>query len=446
MKQILSYLLICFSSIIFAQNTLSLSNVNLGTIQYKNDDIVDIHLYNSLAEKLYLLKATTNGNATFRYTNTEFNGGYTEVIRVKLNPKTKGKISETLSLYFSNSDIPVNITITGKVKKLAKDGLQDCPSFKNQKVALNANGVYSPAGEIKAVRTILSKKEEQITFNEEEQQQEEQSKGIEGESNKKENPVKKGEVIQKRKPKRERTGPKVNDRRSEPSIGQILFGKTEDKAEIAKEEPESANKEEVRILDVKQEVTNSNLLDNSFKPNNVVFLIDASTSMRENDKMDLLKKSMIELLEPLRDQDFLSIVTYSGDANVILSPTSAADKEKIKQIINNIEADGSTQAVKGIKKAIQVANSNFISDGNNEILLATDGAFDIGEGNKSLRRKIKSESKNGLIVTVLGIKNEKWTNKSLKEIAELGQGELIKINKPGDTKKVLEEVKTKSQL
>ncbi len=410
---------------------MSLSNVNLGTIQYKNDDVVDIHLYNSLTTKLYLLKATTDGNANFRYTNTAFNGGYTEVIRVKLNPQSKGKISETISFYFSNSNTPVTITITGKVKKLAKDGLQDCPSFKNQKVALNANGVYNPVGEIKSVRTVLSEETKQLTYTEELQEIEDEQE----------------EIVEAREPKRELIEPKTNDRRNQPSIGQILFGKTEDKNKKDQEEQvEIISPKPEEIVEAKAKPKNPNLLDNSFKPNNVVFLIDASTSMRENDKMDLLKKSMIELLEPLRDQDFLSIVTYSGDANVILSPTSAADKEKIKQIINNIEADGSTQAVKGIKKAIQVANSNFISDGNNEILLATDGAFDIGEGNKSLRRKIKSESKNGLIVTVLGIKNERWTNKSLKEIAELGQGELIKINKPGDTKKVLEEVKTKSQL
>lgn len=178
-----------------------------------------------------------------------------------------------------------------------------------------------------------------------------------------------------------------------------------------------------------------------YKPNNIVFLIDASTSMREEDKIELLKKSMIELLNPLRSIDFLSIVTYSGESTLILKPTSGINKEAIKEIINGIKADGSTQAVKGIKKAIQVAKSNFLLDGNNQIILASDGAFDIGERNESLRRKIKNEAIQGITISVLGIKNEKWTNKSLKEICELGQGSLIKINKESDTKKVLEEIK-----
>jgi len=166
--------------------------------------------------------------------------------------------------------------------------------------------------------------------------------------------------------------------------------------------------------------------------------------MREEEKMDLLKKAMIELLEPLRAKDYLSIVTYSGDATVVMKPTSAIKKEEIKTTINTISADGSTQAVKGIKKAIQVGKSNFIEGGNNQIILATDGAFDIGERNMSLRRKIKSTADNGLSITVLGIKNDKWTNKSLKEIVELGQGNLIKINNNRDASKVLIEIKKKS--
>jgi Ca-activated chloride channel family protein len=163
--------------------------------------------------------------------------------------------------------------------------------------------------------------------------------------------------------------------------------------------------------------------------------------MRKEDKMELLKATMIELLNPLRKSDYLSIITYAGDARTLLKPTSGIEKEYIKTIIRKIEAEGSTQAVKGIKLALETGRSHFIEGGNNQIILATDGAFDIGGGNKSLRRKIKKSSETGLFLSVLGIKNEKWTNKSLKEIAQLGQGKLIRCNSLKDSQKVLEAVK-----
>jgi len=119
-------------------------------------------------------------------------------------------------------------------------------------------------------------------------------------------------------------------------------------------------------------------------------------------------------------------------------------KDEIAKKIENLKADGSTNAVKGIKKAIQVGNNNFLEDGNNQIFLASDGAFNIGERNMSLRKKIKKTAEAGLTITVLGIKNDNWTNKSLKEIAALGEGDLIKIKSMKDASKVLKSMKRRS--
>ena len=232
--------------------------------------------------------------------------------------------------------------------------------------------------------------------------------------------------------KKKRLSPE--ERRNQPSLLEKLFGKTDSTAKT-----ETVVQKEIDTT-ASQEIDES-LLGSEYKPNNIVFLIDASTSMREGNKMELLQETMIELLKPLRAQDYLSIVTYAGNARLLLPPSSGMEKELIQKEIENIEAEGSTQAVKGLKLALQTGNKQFIEGGNNLIILATDGAFDIGKRNKSLRRKIEKNAAKGLETWVLGIKNEKWTKKSLKEIADLGKGELIRCKNRGDTKKVLEEVK-----
>lgn len=440
MKHFFLSCLISLSAFLTAQSNLSKTEFNLGTIELRNDDVIDINIYNSISETLYLLRTEASGNASFKYTNTSLKPGYTETVRIKLNPKQIGKIVEVVKLYYSNSEEPIEITIKGKVKSIAKNSLQACPSFKSGRTNINANGVYNPAGEIKAFSVKLYNPEEDIAKVTEEET-----------SEKEESPISNEERTDYRKPREPKKKPVYNDRRNQPSLDQILFGKTEenDSSNVNKpqtEEVVEVIKSEVEEEILEEETKNPNLLDNSYKPNNVVFLIDASTSMRKDEKMDLLKKAMIELLNPLRSIDYLSIVTYSGESQVLLSPTSAINKEEIEKIIENINADGSTQAAKGIKKAIQVAKSNFIEGGNNQIILATDGAFDIGERNKSLRIKIASEANKGLTITVLGIKNERWTNKSLNEISELGNGDLIRINNQGDTQKVLEEVKKQSKF
>lgn len=91
-----------------------------------------------------------------------------------------------------------------------------------------------------------------------------------------------------------------------------------------------------------------------------------------------------------------------------------------------------------------MGKNNFLENGNNQIFLASDGAFNIGENNMSLRKKIKKTANEGLTITVLGIKNDNWTNKSLKEIANLGDGDLIKIKTMRDANKVVQSMKKKA--
>ena len=181
-----------------------------------------------------------------------------------------------------------------------------------------------------------------------------------------------------------------------------------------------------------------------YAPNNVVFLIDVSVSMKQEGRLDLLKASMIELLNGLRSIDKLAIVTYATSTEVVLKSDYVKDKAQITQLIKDLTAGGYTAGGKGIKKAYQVARANMIEGGNNQVIIATDGAF-ILHGNDILDN-VALNLERGVTISVLGVKNEKGAIKSMKSIAETGAGRYIHIQSYAQAKSVLmNEIKANSR-
>ncbi len=440
MKKLL-LLFFLIPSVGFSQLFLSEKVFNLGEISQLNEDVIDLNIVNQSDEAIFILRIESASGVAIKFTSKNLKPNSAELIRIKLNPKKTGKIKEEVKFYFSSNQTPTTIEITADVKIIPKDNRQACPNFTSTdrpQANFQQFANEQQAGEISSffVELIPEKNRDQWQLAKEEMLINNSNEAI-AEKSSAEQVYSQKELVQKK----EKMTPE--ERGNAPSIIETLFGNMEDVNEqknVNVTEPLEQNEHLPSIT------LNTIGLDNSFKPNNIVFLIDASTSMREDERMDLLKKAMINLLESLREIDYLSIVTYSGEATLLLEPTSGVSKEAIRRSIDNITADGSTQAVKGIKKALQTGNSSFIEGGNNQIILATDGAFNIGERNMSLRKKIEESAKNGLTITVLGIKNDRWTNKSLKEISELGNGDLIHINNERDAEKVLEEIKRKSKI
>ena len=132
--------------------------------------------------------------------------------------------------------------------------------------------------------------------------------------------------------------------------------------------------------------------------NNMVFLLDVSASMDRPEKLNLLKESISFLVDQMRPEDEVSIIIYSGDARVILNPTSALFKAEIKSAIKSMRPGGKTKAMQGLKEAYRVAERNFIAGGNNRIIMASDGAFDI---NDSILKYVGKKSLNSISLSVL---------------------------------------------
>ncbi|MCB0602395.1 MAG: von Willebrand factor type A domain-containing protein, partial [Saprospiraceae bacterium] len=135
-------------------------------------------------------------------------------------------------------------------------------------------------------------------------------------------------------------------------------------------------------------------------PSNLVFLLDVSGSMDEWNKLPLVKSAMEVLVDQLREEDRVAIVVYAGAAGVVLNATPGGAKGKIKAALHNLEAGGATAGGAGIKLAYQIAQEHFITDGNNRIILATDGDFNVGiQSAGELQRLIEEQRDKGVYLT-----------------------------------------------
>ena len=171
---------------------------------------------------------------------------------------------------------------------------------------------------------------------------------------------------------------------------------------------------------------------------NLVFLIDVSGSMSGPLRLPLVKSSLKMLVDQLRQQDKVTIVVYAGAAGLVLAPTNGSDKTKIKEAIDNLEAGGSTAGGAGIKLAYKTAKENFIKNGNNRVILCTDGDFNVGvSSNDELVTMVEQERKSGVFLTVLGYGMGNYQDSKMQQLADKGNGNHAYIDGISEAKKVL---------
>lgn len=171
---------------------------------------------------------------------------------------------------------------------------------------------------------------------------------------------------------------------------------------------------------------------------NLVFLIDVSGSMAEPNKLPLVKNSFRMLVDQLREQDHVAIVVYAGAAGVVLEPTSGVDKKEIIESLDQLEAGGSTAGGEGLELAYALAKKYFKNDGNNRVVLATDGDFNIGESSDAaMERLIEEKRKDGIFLTVLGYGMGNYKDSKMEILADKGNGNYAYIDNISEARKVL---------
>ncbi len=176
----------------------------------------------------------------------------------------------------------------------------------------------------------------------------------------------------------------------------------------------------------------------SVPPSNLVFLIDVSGSMDQADRLPLLQAAFRLLVNNLRVQDRISIVTYGGGVRVALKPTSGAEKQTIMGVIDALTADGDTPGNGAIRLAYSLVKANFSKESNNRVILATDGDFNVGQSSdQELEDLIVSQRQTGISLTCLGVGMGNFKDSKLETLAKQGNGNYAYIDDVNEAEKVL---------
>lgn len=410
---------------------------NLGEINKEDKKYFDFTLTNVGKETAFLLRVEEPYGIDVKFSKKEILPDSTITVRIKYTPKKKGKFKKDVPIWVSVNNEPITLTLEGDAQTFDIAESLECPDFKINKQPKDLKSDF----QIKVIDINTKKPIKNATV-------EIIWDGLNYKNLKTNN---KGEIIQNLKwdnyyfvVNADGYGTKEQDFYVNKKNNYLEFQLGEPTAEemiIAKED---TIVEEIVIIEPEDTISTKELPVNLYAPNNVVFLIDVSVSMKQEGRLDLLKASMIELLNGLRPIDKLAIVTYATSTEVVLKSDYVNDKAKITQLIQDLTAGGYTAGGKGIKKAYQVARASQIEGGNNQVIIATDGAF-ILTGNDILD-DVASNLEKGVTISVLGVKNKKTTEKSMSEIAKTGNGNYIQIESYAQAKKVLmNEIKSKSR-
>lgn len=194
------------------------------------------------------------------------------------------------------------------------------------------------------------------------------------------------------------------------------------------------------------EADDSELSERLYRPNNIVFLIDISRSMKEEDRLPLLQKCIGRLLEPIRAIDTITVITYADGAQVLVQPQSGEAKKLIKSKVDSLKAKGFTAGSKGIQLAYEYATKHHLKQGNNLIIIASDGAFKLMNEDKEMISSAATNNEKQILLSAVALGTNRNTLNMLKGIAEIGQGSFLHLqNAETDTDALINEIKLRSQ-
>ena len=191
---------------------------------------------------------------------------------------------------------------------------------------------------------------------------------------------------------------------------------------------------------------NSNELDEDlYKPNNIIFLVDVSSSMRDTNKLKVMQFALHHLIEVLRPLDKITFITYADSVKILREGLSGNDKKELNEVVDRLKAKGLTKGNKAILFSLDIALKDYISNGNNQIILATDGKFRFYPDDQKLFQSKQGDKQVKLSTMAFG--NDKDAIKNLKEIAEIGKGNFIHIKSRAKAhEQLLEEIKQNSLI
>ncbi|SDY38350.1 vWA domain-containing protein [Hymenobacter psychrophilus] len=177
---------------------------------------------------------------------------------------------------------------------------------------------------------------------------------------------------------------------------------------------------------------------NQLPPANLVFLVDVSGSMDGPDRLGLVQQGLKLLVQELRPQDKVALVVYAGAAGTVLPPTAGSEKATIRRAIDNLSAGGSTAGGAGLRLAYDVARQNFNQQGNNRVIICSDGDFNVGEQSDSaMERLVVQQRESGVFLTVLGVGRGNYQDQKMELLADKGNGNYAYLDNLDEARRVL---------
>lgn len=419
-----------------AQIKVNQTHYHFGTLNADSPRFADFTFKNTGSKKEYILRVNADRDIVWIYNQKTMMPDSSITLRVQYNPKNTGRFNKEIEVYVSSSQQPIILTISGEIKNMPMETSLACPDFSKvsrvqktpdvpfrilvsdkltaepiagAKIKIIRNGLpveflytgkYGNAGKILFqgyYYMVISAKgydtyEQELIVN---------NTTCAGELKIELMPILKNDpVLVLNKPK-EKDSIKLQD---------IVLQKSEDTV--------------ITYLPVKTDTTHTTA---EHTPNNIVFLVDASSSMQQEGRMELLKTAMIELSEMLREEDKITIVAYAGTAWLALPTTSGNQKETVKQKISAIQGSGYTNGADGMKMAYEQARKAYIEGGRNTVIMATDGAFNLFT--TDVIPMVKYHLKKGINTSVIAIKATDTDMQTMKKVAETGRGTFIELNK-----------------
>ena len=441
---------------------------DLGLITSSNIGYVDIPVKNVSDKKIFVFRTEADRRFQIFYSNKEVQPDSIIYIRVQFMPDQKGPFTEELKVHFSCYSEPKTIKITGYAQSVPSTEIP-CPSFNQQSVSNALNFDFTVRVIDKETREPIPganvimlhngvPKEDMIMKNDgmfskrvdlglyyfvSNAEGYHTSEFIEY-VNRKHNYVlveleADPDFIASNQPEESNVSTEIDQPEEDSPVETVNTAETE--SIIA--ETDTITEEAGSPDDITEEMYPDFPLSD-YRPSNIVFLVDVSGSMKYTGKLDLLKASMIELTGMLREVDKITIVSYADNAEVLLETTSGDNKDTIISIIKSLEANGYTAGGKGMKLAYEEANKAFIDGGSNQVIMATDGAFN--QGNDNPYKLAEKYNKKGIHISVVGIRNKRMDELTLQKVVRYGDGNYVKIESYDDAKGALvDEVKRSSK-
>lgn len=456
MQQVLTLLLfICVFST-QAQVRFSAKKHDFGDLEAYDFRFVDILLTNEGEEQEWILSVKKPREVVYINSGAVIEKDSTVILRLQVNPPGKGRFSYNVDVFTSDRQEPITIKLTGNLKQTDQNDVSSftsCPNFNERPGGKDPNAFKLTVVTIdKSSRETLKNSTISLLQN---------GKDVWTDQTDRDGKIRKDATLGLSYfyathdgyfPAE--LGAYINFKRNyfvlelEKRPEELVPIPTPDTTVIAENPPEVIIEVEDHLeTDTTTYVANvppsfEDLDDDdfttaNFNPINVVFVLDISSSMKDADKMELMKYSLFQLTDMLRPQDKMGIVTYSTNTNILLRPTKGSNKAEIKEKVSNLKASGFTAGGKGIKLGYKQASRAKIDGGVNHVIIITDGAFN--RDSDDYKRHVRRYARRGIHLSVVGIKNKERDKAQMEYAAELGKGNYVPIYGLSDAKRNLKQ-------